>query len=316
MAGVAGGTYPNRKLTPVDEFQRILLELLLQRELDTDHKKKYGKFFIEKSNDEFIEDIPYDFITKIIYAYNIYDTQVLETIFDELETYIDIDEESDETQKKFANSCLKKIIRHIRLALVQNEFIGEKQGEVSRLTWDLQEARNSLEELSKDLDKKVLETEKNIHINQMSVLGVFAGVVTAFIGGFGVTMNIFSNLVNKVPIPKIIAIASLLFIGIACVIYLLLAMSSRVFKEEGTDEGGKRTFYRIVRILALMCLGAALIYQLQFSKENPIFTQQGIWYTNVFKWGEIIITAVMIGLVIFPLPIFKIKNWVNRKWGN
>lgn len=65
-----------------------------------------------------------------------------------------------------------------------------------------------------------------------------------------------------------------------------------------------------------MCLGVALIYQLQFSKENPIFTQQGIWYTNVFKWGEIIITAVMIGLAIFPLPIFKIKNWVNRKWGN
>lgn len=314
MAGVAGGVYPNIKLTPVDEFQRVLLELLLQRELDIDHKNRYGEFFIKNSNDEFIEEIPYDFITKIIYSYNIYDTQVLETIFDELERYIDLSEEFDESQKKYANSCLKKIIRHIRLALVQNEFIGGKQGEVSRLTWDLQEARTSLEELSKDLDKKVLESEKNIHINQMSVLGIFAGVVTAFIGGFGVTMNVFSNLVSNVPISKIIFMASLLFIGIACVIYLLLAMASRKIQDEEKDEAAKKTFYRIVRILALICLGSALIYQLQFSKENPLFTQQGLWYTQMSKWIEISVTLLMIVLAIFPLPIFKIKNWVNEKW--
>lgn len=314
-ASIAGGVYPNRNLIPVDEFQTILFELLSQNEIDHSHKKKYCDFFIKKSNDEFIEDIPYDFITRVIYARNIYDTQVLETIFDELQTYI-MQERYDAIQKDLAQSCLKKIIRHIRLALVQNEFIGDKQGEVSRLTWELQEARRSLEELSKDLDKKVLETEKNIHINQMSVLGVFAGVVTAFIGGFGVTINIFSNLVNKVPMPKIIAISSLLFIGISCVIYLLLGMSSRMIQEEEKDEAAKKTFYRIVRILALMCLGAALIYQLQFSNENPLFTQQGLWYTQMSKWVEIGITIVMIGLAIFPLPIFKIKNWVNRKWEN
>lgn len=230
-ASIAGGAYSNRKLIPVDEFQTILFELLLQNDIDEIHKKKYCDFFIKKSNEEFIEDIPYDFITKVIYTRNIYDTQVLETIFDELQTYIDIQENYDVPPKDFAKSCLKKIIRHIRLALVQNEFIEEKQGEVSRLTWELQEARRSLEELSKDLDKKVLESEKNIHINQMSVLGVFAGIVTAFVGGFGVTMNIFSNLVNQVPMPKIIALSSLLFIGISCVIYLLLGMSSRLIQR-------------------------------------------------------------------------------------
>lgn len=313
-ASIAGGAYPNRKLIPVDEFQTILFELLLQNEIDEIHKKKYCDFFINKSNEEFIEDIPYDFITKVIYTRNIYDTQVLETIFNELQTYIDIQENYNVPQRDLAKSCLKKIIRHIRLALVQNEFIEEKQGEVSRLTWELQEARRSLEELSKDLDKKVLESEKNIHINQMSVLGVFAGVVTAFIGGFGVTMNIFSNLVNKVPMPKIIALSSLLFIGISCVIYLLLGLSSRLIQEEEKDEAAKSTFYRIVRILALMCLGAVLIYQLQFSNENPLFAQQGLWYTKKFKDIERYITIAMIVLTIFPLPIFIAKNWINGKW--
>lgn len=313
-SNIAGGVYPNRKLIPVNEFQTILFELLLQNELDENHKEKYCEFFIKNSNEEFIEDIPYDFITKVIYTRNIYDTQVLETIFDDLKTHISILNNYDTTQKDLAQSCLKKIIRHIRLALVQNEFIAEKQGEVSRLTWELQEARSSLEVLSRDLDKKVLETEKNIHINQMSVLGVFAGVVTAFIGGFGVTINIFTNLVNKVPMSKIITLSSLLFIGISCVIYLLLGMSSRMIQEEEKDEAAKKTFYRIVRILALICLGAALIYQLQFSNENPIFIQQGLWYTKIFKRIEIGITITMMILTIFPLPIFKVKNWINRKW--
>lgn len=197
---------------------------------------------------------------------------------------------------------------------MQYEFISERQQEVSELNYQVQRARESLYEVSSELEKKVLEAEKNIHTNQMSVLGIFAGIVTAFIGGFGVTINIFSNLVNKVPMPKIVSISSLLFIGIACVIYLLLVMSSRMIQEEEKDEAAKKTFYRIVRILALMCLGSALIYQLQFSNENPLFTQQGLWYTQMSKWIEISVTLLMISLAIFPLPIFKIKNWVNEKW--
>lgn len=63
-----------------------------------------------------------------------------------------------------------------------------------------------------------------------------------------------------------------------------------------------------------MCLGAVLIYQLQFSNENPLFAQQGLWYTKKFKDIEKYITIAMIILTIFPLPIFIVKNWINGKW--
>lgn len=311
-------TGPMRKLyhsnlTPSNEFEEILFSLLLKQRLEFDEKKKYGDYFIKNSSDEFIEVIPYDILTKFIYTYNIFDTTVLDTMFNEIQKYIKEDEITEKIKKEKSIKCLNKIIRHIHLALVQYDFISERTFEISKLNWELQQARDSLDILTSDLDKKVNEVEKNIYSNQMSVLGIFAGVVVAFIGGFGVTVNVFSNLVNNVPINKIIVISSLLFIGISSTIYLLLMVSSGITSREKLALRADKVFYKTVRILALICLGSALVYQLQFSKENPILITQGLWYEKTFKYVEIFVTVIMIFFVTIPKPLFKLKNIINNK---
>lgn len=305
--------FSGNKLRPSNEFEEVLLNLLLKQKLENDERKTYGKYFIDKSSDQFIEEIPYDIITKFIYSYNIFDTTVLDTIFNEIQRYIKDDESFEIIQKENSIKCLNKIIRHIHLALVQYDFISERTTDIYKLNWELQQARNSLDILTNDLDKKVNEVEKNIYSNQMSVLGIFAGVVVAFIGGFGVTVNVFSNLVNKVPLNKIIVISSLLFIGISCTIYLLLTISSGITGHGKLSLSADKVFYRTVRILALICLGSSLVYQLQFSKTNPLLINQGIWYEEHYKQIEIVITIVMMLVVIVPKPLFKIKNKINHK---
>lgn len=311
-------TGPMRKLyssdlKPSNEFEEILFSLLLKQRLKYDEKKKYGDYFIKMSSEEFIEVIPYDVLTKFIYTYNIFDTTVLDTMFNEIQSYINQDEISEKINKEKSIKCLNKIIRHIHLALVQYDFISERTTDINKLNWELQQARESLDVLTNDLDKKVNEVEKSIYSNQMSVLGIFAGVVVAFIGGFGVTVNVFSNLVNNVPINKIIIITSLLFIGISCTIYLLLMVSSGITKHEKLSLRADKVFYKTVRILALICLGSALIYQLQFSKENPILITKGLWYEKTFKFIEVFVTIIMIFFVIVPKPLFKLKNIINNK---
>lgn len=301
------------EITPTNDFESNIFSLLLKNELDNESKKKYGKYFIDHVSEDFIEEIPYDRITKYIYTKQLYDTQVLDSVISELIGYIKRDINADAEKKIFSEKCLKKIMRHIHLALVQYEFISEKQDAINNLNYELQIAQNSLTSLSNDLENKVIEVEKNINSQQISILGVFAGVITAFIGGFGITVNIFSNLVNKVPLAKIITISSILFIGISCTIYLLLSISARVTNNTDFHKNSKKNFFMVIRVLALICLGAVLVFELQYSKANPILADQGIWFEQVSKWVEIVITILMIGIVLVPKWLFKFHGWLGRK---
>lgn len=315
MVNTVGVGTMRKTIAGADDFQRILFELLLtsnNESLDEKKKKEYSDFFINESSEEFIEDIPYDIITEFIYEKNIYNIENLNTIFRELEETIERDTKSDTDKKILAKKCLKKLIRNIRLALVQQKYISDKRNEIYILNSKIDEAQATLQRVQKELDDKVKDVEKNIYSNQMSVLGIFASVVVVFIGGFGASVNLISNLVNSVPLTKILMISSLLFMGIACIVYLLLVISSRITKHGNIPEVANKTFYRIFRILALLCLVSALIYQLQFSRTSFSLIQQGIWYSEGAKAIEFLITIIMIVIVLIPKPVFVLKNWLNR----
>ena len=305
------------KFIPRDELENNLFSLLAKENLDDKSKEKYKKYFVRVSNDEFIEKLPYDRITKFIYNKRIYDTSVIDQIVAELIEYIRSDEDVSEDSKNNAENCLEKITRHIHLALVQYEFIvqniEEKQYSINELGYKLYEAESKMENLTRDLDNKVSEVEKSINGNQLAILSIFAGIVTTFIGGFGVSINVFSNLVNNVPLPKIVAISSFLFIGIACLVFLLLATAARVVGHYAFFENNNRTLFFVIRLLALLCLGSVLIYQLEFPQSSPEMVSQGIWFGQTAKWIEIVITIIMIIGVIIPKPIFLIYRWIGNK---
>lgn len=315
------------EITPRNDLENILFNLLRKPKdmvLAEDRKIKYKDYFLAKSNDKFIEDLPYDVITKYIYKNKIFDPSGIEETVTEIIELIHDDEKSDELQKQAAEKCLKKILRHIHLALVQYEFIieniKEKESDIQSINESIagirestREAQNSLNTFSENLDYKVKEVEKSINGNQLAILSIFAGIVTTFIGGFGVSINVFSNLINKVPMPKIIVSTSILLIGIVCVIFLLLVTTARIVDHNLSFENNKRTFVLVVRLLALICLGAALIYQLEFSKENHIMIKQGVWFEQYAKWIEVGVTVLMIGIVAIPKPIFKLHRWFEDK---
>lgn len=315
------------EIIPRNDLENILFNLLRKPKdmvLNEDRKTEYKEYFLVESNDKFIEDLPYDVITKYIYKNKIFDPSGIEETITEIIGLICDDEKSDESQKQAAEKCLKKIVRHIHLALVQYEFIieniKEKESDIQSINESIAEikestteAQNSLNTFSTSLDYKVKEVEKSINGNQLAILSIFAGIVTTFIGGFGVSVNVFSNLINKVPMSKIIISASILFIGISCVIFLLLVTAARIVNHYSFFENNKRTLVLVIRLLALICLGAALIYQLEFSKENHIMIKQGIWFEQYAKWIEIGITVLMIGIAAIPKPIFKLHKWIEDK---
>lgn len=315
------------EIIPRNDLENILFNLLRKPKdmvLNEDRKTEYKEYFLVESNDKFIEDLPYDVITKYIYKNKIFDPSGIEETITEIIGLICDDEKSDESQKQAAEKCLKKIVRHIHLALVQYEFIieniKEKESDIQSINESIAEikestteAQNSLNTFSTSLDYKVKEVEKSINGNQLAILSIFAGIVTTFIGGFGVSVNVFSNLINKVPMSKIIISASILFIGISCVIFLLLVTAAHIVNHYSFFENNKRTLVLVIRLLALICLGAALIYQLEFSKENHIMIKQGIWFEQYAKWIEIGITVLMIGIAAIPKPIFKLHKWIEDK---
>lgn len=318
------------EIIPRNDLENILFNLLRKPKdmvLAEDRKTEYKEYFLVKSNDKFIEDLPYDVITKYIYKNKIFDPSGIEETITEIIGLIYDDEKSDASQKQAAEKCLKKIVRHIHLALVQYEFIieniKEKESDIQSINESIAEikestteAQNSLNTFSTNLDDKVKEVEKSINGNQLAILSIFAGIVTTFIGGFGVSINVFSNLVNKVPLPKIIATSSILFIGISCVIFLLLATAARIVNHDLFFLHNKHTLLSVIRVLALICLGAVLVYQLEFSKTNPIMASQGIWFEQYAKVIEILVTIFMIGIVIIPKPIFKLYRWIGNKIGD
>lgn len=118
------------------------------------------------------------------------------------------------------------------------------------------------------------------------------------------------------PLPKIIATSSILFIGISCVIFLLLATAARIVRHDLFFLHNKHTLLAVIRVLALICLGSVLVYQLEFSKANPIMASQGIWFEQYAKVIEILVTIFMIGIVIIPKPIFKLYRWIGNKIGD
>ncbi|MCT1227915.1 hypothetical protein EFM07_11085 [Lactococcus lactis] len=307
-------------ITPRDDFEKEVFSMLVLTNLELEAKDRYKKYFLRVANDAFIEQLPYDRITEFIYNKRLYDTSGIDLVIAEIVESIRKDELSTDIQRTSAESCLEKIRRHIHLALVQYEFIveniEEKQTSINDLNMKLYQAQQNLEILSRELESKVSEVEKSINGNQLAILSIFAGIVTTFIGGFGVSINVFSNLVNKVPLPKIIATSSILFIGISCVIFLLLATAARIVRHDLFFLHNKHTLLAVIRVLALICLGSVLVYQLEFSKANPTMASQGIWFEQYAKVIEIFVTILMIGIVIIPKPIFKLYRKIGNKIGD
>ena len=307
-------------ITPRDDFEKEVFSMLVLTNLELEAKDRYKKYFLRVANDAFIEQLPYDRITEFIYNKRLYDTSGIDLVIAEIVESIRKDELSTDIQRTSAESCLEKIRRHIHLALVQYEFIveniEEKQTSINDLNMKLYQAQQNLEILSRELESKVSEVEKSINGNQLAILSIFAGIVTTFIGGFGVSINVFSNLVNKVPLPKIIATSSILFIGISCVIFLLLATAARIVRHDLFFLHNKHTLLAVIRVLALICLGSVLVYQLEFSKANPIMASQGIWFEQYAKVIEIFVTILMIGIVIIPKPVFKLYRKIGNKIGD
>lgn len=90
-------------------------------------------------------------------------------------------------------------------------------------------------------------------------------------------------------------------------------MAARIINHNLFFENNKRTFVLVIRLLALICLGAALVYQLEFSKENHVMIKQGVWFEQYAKWIEIGVTVLMIGIVTIPKPLFKLYRWFENK---
>lgn len=120
--------------------------------------------------------------------------------------------------KHDAISYCDKIVRHIKLAKIQKEYISNN---ISKLDSDI--------EIAKEEVGKIKETKTKIYTEFVSILGIFASIIFGVFGGFQEIQLIGQNL-NSTPIPKLLIFSSLVMLGITIIVFLCFNAISKLIQ--------------------------------------------------------------------------------------
>lgn len=143
------------------------------------------------------------------------------------------------------NSELKKmsikIYDHCQLVSQQIESI-QKLSAIS-----VEKAKNKLEEETKGMEKEYI-----------SILGIFASVVLAFMGGISFSSSVLSA-INKAPILRLVFVINLLGFVLANVIYLLLNFIAKINSKHNEKAPTNTKFIVFMNLVFLVILIGVII---------------------------------------------------------
>ena len=133
----------------------------------------------------------------------------------------------DETNKVEDDPCkiVIKIYDHFQLAINQKNLNSETNDIVSTHIADKVEKTNDLiEKTSKDV--------KNVEKEYITILGIFASIVLAFVGGLTFSTSVLQN-INAISIYRLLIVVDLIAVVLVNVIYLMMKFICHINEKKG-----------------------------------------------------------------------------------
>lgn len=214
------------------------------------------------------------------------------------------DPNAEEVAKSFF-----KLKDHLGLEIIRVRYLPKAQVSFSsaELKKSLDSATAQLEKTHNEFNDKIEKTEKNIeeanetvthlHGQMISILGIFAAIVFAFLGGFSTLTGLLSNLQN-LGAYKIVFAASIIGFIIFNLIAFLLSCTAYLSGKtipytikDNTDNGKKE-------------------------KSVKTFYYRIFWFTNTILLVLIVVSAtlwLLSNYITLPLDFAEISSLFSKK---
>lgn len=247
----------------------------------------------------------YEIITRCVFKNNEkLDLELLDINMNLIAVQIENEQYLDKTEIK---GYCDKIIRHIKLAEIQKEYI---QNNITKLDEDIEIAKKEVENIK--------DTKNKIYTEFVAILGIFASIIFGVFGGFQEIQLIGQNL-NSTPIPKLLIFASLVMLGITVIVFLcfnaiskltslpLKSCNCNVSECNCTFKQKHPTiFWSCGLFLYTLFIGFALrLYKYDDFKFNNLYDGIGEGYDIL---PIILIVAIPILIIFYSLKIWPFKN--------
>lgn len=203
-----------------------LIDMLIKTDLgkEDDFKKIYN--FIETNFKG--GRLLYSVISSKIYGLNEVDINSLESLCDQLVSYVFI-LQNKEGKDNTVNTIVLKLSDHINLALAQERYVQHfndgKLNEKFNKVDDFMKKADDLDQKVGDLDNDI----KNMNSQVISILGIFTAISFVVFGGISSASSILSNIAST-SLPKLGILASIWSIAICNMVYFLLYFMAKFTK--------------------------------------------------------------------------------------
>ena len=165
-----------------------------------------------------------------------------------------------DTDKHRRNQCancrrnIEKLIDHINLEAVRidySEALKEESDKIARKNLD---ANRRISSELKDVSLKLKQAEEKLKSQQthiVTMLGIFASIVVAYVSGSSLSAAIFANM-DKVDTPLLCFLTALIVIFISNLVYYLFALLRKIngFEEPKTPVW---LYNLVLGCVALVC---------------------------------------------------------------
>lgn len=227
------------------------LEILIESPVETENLKNFIMLFHEvlKVN-KCLEDshpIPYHAITRYIYNYE------KEIIIEDLNLLMDaLETKLVEDADTKVLECFRKFKNHISLASTQKYYIQKIAAKA------LDAARKAEEEA-----KKASDTYKDIMVNYITILGIFASIIITIFGGMQIISATTGLLQANLNIATLILVLSFMTSLIVLILAILLNWISNLKEETRNNK-----FVYIALGFTVCCIALSSWYMFEHKKTD------------------------------------------------
>lgn len=192
--------------------------------------------------------VPYEIITEKIYTTEFKPTiNIVNDVEQKLKSYPFQDNE-------FANKIADDILRHIKLAIVQKEYIDK----------NIKTAQDAKEKISNELES-IQDTKSKIYTDFITILGIFTAITFAIFGGLQLIGNTLGGLSRSMSFSKIggvLIIASVILLTTYLILMTLVVSLSKLLSKHENKRykfTAKITIWIVFTIIGLFAIGCLFL---------------------------------------------------------
>ena len=172
---------------------------------------------------------PYDYITEYVFNNKLSNPDESTIMFDYLrDFYLGVDGKKGD----YVDVTLRSIARHIRLAIVQQNYIAKQTEETMHLnkilrnrlaqqSVSLRAIENSRKEIENKLDDIKMD-KSAIYTDFIAILGIFSALIFGLFGGFSAFSSLLQAISSNTKISRAVLMGTLLLMGLLILIFLLM----------------------------------------------------------------------------------------------